>query len=140
VALPGVPFDPHRAVIPNVAGRVIDLVSEEPVRGEYVTGWIKRGPTGIIGTNKPDAQETAEALLQDLRSGVLEAPDVPPRTVLERLLSERRADWVSYEDWQLLDALERERGGQESPRRKFASVHDMLSALAERKGVGTPSG
>ena len=58
VPLPGIPFDAMRGVIPNEAGRIIDPHTGEPVQGEYVVGWIKRGPQGIIGTNKPDSQET----------------------------------------------------------------------------------
>ena len=82
----GLPFDPARGVIPNERGRVIDPATGEPVPAEYVVGWIKRGPTGIIGTNKPDSQETVDALLEDFRAGVFDDHDVPARSVLERLL------------------------------------------------------
>ena len=135
VPLPGIPFDAMHGVIPNVQGRIVDPVAGRVVAGEYVVGWIKRGPTGIIGTNKPDSQETVEMLLDDLREGRLAKPDVPSRSVLERLLRERRADFVSYEDWQVIDLLEQERGqlGQR-PRLKFSRVEEMLRALEERKG------
>ena len=73
-------------------------------------------------------------LLEDLHAGNLHKVEVPPRTVLERLLAERRRDFVSYEDWQLIDMLERERGeAQGAPRVKFARVEEMLHALQERK-------
>jgi len=133
--LPGVPFDPWAGRIPNAGGRVIDPGrGGDPLAGEYVVGWIKRGPQGIIGTNKPDSQETVDALLEDLAAGRLDKPAVPGRAVLESLLYERKRDYVSYEDWQLIDALERERGGEVgAPRLKFSRVEEMLHALGERK-------
>jgi ferredoxin--NADP+ reductase len=141
VPLAGVPFDPMAAVIPNAGGRIVDPTTAEPLPGEYVVGWIKRGPRGIIGTNKPDAQETARALLEDLAAGRLAKEEVPGRRVLERLLAERRQDLVSYEDWQLIDLLERERGeAGERPRLKFSRVEEMLAALAERKRAGAEAG
>ena len=134
VPLPGIPFDAMRAVIPNDCGRIIDPATGTPVEGEYVVGWIKRGPQGIIGTNKPDSQETVDMLLADLAAGNLHKLEVPPRAVLERLLGERRRDFVSYEDWQLIDLLEQERGkASGAPRVKFSRVEEMLHALQERK-------
>jgi ferredoxin--NADP+ reductase len=134
VPLPGIPFDAMRAVIPNDRGRILDPASGRPVEGEYVVGWIKRGPQGIIGTNKPDSQETVDMLLADLAAGNLHKQEVPSRAVLERLLGERRRDFVSYEDWQLIDMLEQERGrAQGAPRVKFSRIEEMLHALRERK-------
>jgi ferredoxin--NADP+ reductase len=135
VPLPGIPFDAMTGVIPNEAGRIIDPRLGAPVPGEYVVGWIKRGPRGIIGTNKPDSQETVRMLLADLAEGRLAKEDVPSRTVLERLLAERRHDFVSYDDWQLIDMLEQERGraSGDRPRLKFSRVEEMLHALQERK-------
>jgi ferredoxin--NADP+ reductase len=142
VPLAGVPFDPMAAVIPNAGGRIVEPAAGAPLPGEYVVGWIKRGPRGIIGTNKPDAQETVRALLEDLAAGRLAKPEVPGRHVLERLLAERRQDLVSYEDWQLIDLLERERGAErgDRPRLKFSRVEEMLAALAERKAAGAEAG
>ena len=134
VPLPGIPFDAMRGVIPNDTGRIIEPHTGAPVQGEYVVGWIKRGPQGIIGTNKPDSQESVDSLLADLSAGHLHKEEVPSREVLERLLSERRRDFVSYEDWQLIDLLEQERGrASGAPRLKFSRVEDMLRALQERK-------
>ena len=135
VPLPGIPFDAMAGVIPNESGRIIDPAAAAPVEGEYVVGWIKRGPQGIIGTNKPDSQETVNMLLEDLAAGNLHKEEVPPREVLEHLLGERRRDFVSYEDWQLIDLLEQERGAAEGgrPRLKFSRVEEMLHALQERK-------
>ena len=100
VALPGVPFD-ETGTIPNTAGRVAgaDRV--------YAAGWIKRGPSGVIGTNKKDAAETVECLLEDARAGALVAP--APRDLAE-LLDEKGADFVDYDGWQAIDAAERAAG------------------------------
>jgi ferredoxin/flavodoxin---NADP+ reductase len=140
VPLPGIPFDAMAGVIPNEAGRIIDPRTGEPVAGEYVVGWIKRGPRGIIGTNKPDSQESVRMLLDDLAQGRLHKEEVPSRGVLERLLAERRHDFVSYDDWQLIDLLEQERGRAlgDRPRVKFSRVEEMLHALQERKRDGEP--
>jgi ferredoxin--NADP+ reductase len=141
VPLPGIPFDAMAGVIPNQAGRIMDPRTGEPVTGEYVVGWIKRGPRGIIGTNKPDSQETVRMLLEDLAAGHLDKEEVPSRAVLERLLAERRHDFVSYDDWQLIDLLEQERGRAlgDRPRVKFSRVEEMLHALQERKRDGEPA-
>jgi ferredoxin--NADP+ reductase len=141
VALAGVPFDPWAGRIPNHGGRVVDPArGGEPIPGEYAVGWIKRGPQGIIGSNKPDSQETVSALLADLAAGRLAKPGVPGRAVLESLLRERKRDYVSYEDWQLIDQLERERGEPTgAPRLKFSRVEEMLHALGERKEREPPA-
>ncbi len=132
VPLPGLPFDDRRAVIPNDHGRVTDSATGAPLPGEYVVGWIKRGPTGIIGTNKPDAQETVERLLEDLAAGRLDKADVPPREVAECMLGERRQDYVTYADWLRIDELEQERGqALGAPRAKFSRIDEMLRALEE---------
>jgi ferredoxin--NADP+ reductase len=135
VPLLGIPFDAARGVIPNERGRVLDPTTGARVSGEYVVGWIKRGPRGIIGTNKPDSQETVEMLLEDFHAGAFAGHDVPDRAVMERLLGERRRDFVSYDDWQMIDMLEQERGREagQRPRLKFSRVEEMLSALAEKK-------
>lgn len=131
-ALPGVPFDPITATIPNDRGRVIDPLDGQPRPGEYVAGWIKRGPTGIIGTNKPDAQETVDMLVEDVRAQRLRREVLPAR-VFERFITEQQAEVVSYADWQYLDQREVAKGGELGrPRLKFARVENMLRALRER--------
>jgi ferredoxin/flavodoxin---NADP+ reductase len=129
VALPGVAFDPKRGVIPHEAGRVISS-GGAPAAGEYVVGWIKRGPSGVIGTNKPDAVESTKALLADYASGSLPAPTVGDREALPRLLTGRGVQIVSWQDWLRLDAIEKARGEAIGrPRLKFARVEEMLEAL-----------
>jgi ferredoxin--NADP+ reductase len=131
VALPGVPFRDDWGVIPNEKGRVLD--SGTSVAGLYCAGWIKRGPTGVIGTNKPDALETVEALIEDLGKGVHLEPEAATIEAAAALVRERKPSFVSYEDWKRIDALEVERAkGTERPRVKFTSVEEMLKALGRR--------
>ena len=133
VPLPGVPFDDAKGVIPNVQGRVNDE-NGNPVRGEYTVGWIKRGPTGIIGTNKPDAQESVDMLLQDLDAGHLLEPPAPSREDVEDLLRARGIRCVTFDEWRALDQLEIERGAAIGrPRVKFTCVDDMLAVLDEHQ-------
>ena len=97
-----------------------------PVTGLYCAGWIKRGPTGVIGTNKKDATETVERLLEDARAGRLE-----PRAgrSLEDVLAERGAGAVMYSGWEAIDALERSRGEPHGrPRIKLATWDELLAA------------
>jgi ferredoxin/flavodoxin---NADP+ reductase len=127
VALPGVPFDERRALIPNDGGRVLDGPGREPLPGEYVTGWIKRGPTGVIGTNKKDAHETVALLLEDLKAGRLAAPEAPGREAIDALLADRGAEVVTQQGWEAIDAHERERGEPHSrPRNKLATLEELL--------------
>jgi ferredoxin--NADP+ reductase len=130
VALPGVPFNESWGVILNEKGRVLDPGSKQPVPGEYAAGWIKRGPTGVIGTNKPDAAETVECMLEDLAQGRVLTPEEPDRAAAERLLRARQPRCVTYQDWLRLDALELSRGRAAGrPRVKFTRIEEMLAAL-----------
>lgn len=130
-ALPGVPFHEPWGTIPNEKGRVLtQLDGGEQVVGDYVVGWIKRGPSGIIGTNKPDSVETVEMLMEDVKAGKVLSPTTPCREAVERLLRERKLKYVTYEDWLLLDRLEQERGHAVGrPRVKFTDVGVMLEML-----------
>ncbi len=133
-ALEDVPFDERGAVIPNERGRVID--GNERVTGEYAVGWIKRGPTGIIGTNKRDAQETVDALLEDLDAGRLLDPRDPDRASLDTLVAERRPDAVSYAGWQAIDEAERTAGEPHGrPRVKLCSFEELLAVGAREQPV-----
>jgi ferredoxin/flavodoxin---NADP+ reductase len=125
VGLPEVPFDDERGTIPNREGRVI-VQDGEPLPGVYCAGWIKRGPTGVIGTNKKDATETVEQLLEDARAGRLPNTSAPAETVLE-LLEERGVDFVAYGGWEAIDALEKQRGEPHGrPRVKLCSWDELL--------------
>jgi ferredoxin--NADP+ reductase len=136
--LAGVPFDTRRAVIANVGGRVVDA-DGAPRRGEYVVGWIKRGPTGIIGTNKKDAQETVDAIVQDVDADELHAPDAPDAQSVHQLLLSRRPDLVSYEGWSEIDRHERELGEPEGrPRVKLTDIEQMLRIAAAETPADEP--
>lgn len=127
VAMPGVPFDARAGVVPSRDGRVTDDGAVVP--GLYVTGWIKRGPSGIIGTNRADSVQTVDALLTDLaRSGVPARPDAD---VVAALLKARGVRVVNWADWQKIDAAEVGRGAPAGkPREKFTRLSEMLEVLA----------
>jgi ferredoxin--NADP+ reductase len=128
VPLPGVPFDSRGGVIMNESGRVLDPESKRPVLGEYAAGWIKRGPTGVIGTNKPDAAQTVACMMEDLAQGKTLAPEEPDAA--ERTIRARQPRCFSYEDWLRLNELEVSRGRAAGrPRVKFTRVEDMQTAV-----------
>ncbi|MBP9503019.1 MAG: FAD-dependent oxidoreductase [Candidatus Promineofilum sp.] len=130
VPLPGVPFHERWGIIPNNDGRVLDSKSEEPLVGQYTAGWIKRGPTGVIGTNRPDATETAENMLADAREGHTLNPDHATAGEILALVGERQPHYITFEDWKTLDEIEVSRGKEQGrPRVKFTNVEDMLAAL-----------
>ena len=130
VPLPDVPFNERWGVIPNDRGRVIDPATQQPRVGEYCTGWIKRGPSGVVGTNKPDSVETVTCMLEDLSLGSILNSSKPDAACAEQLVRERRPDFFSYEDWKRLDQIEQERGKASGrPRVKFTCLADMKSSL-----------
>jgi NADPH-dependent glutamate synthase beta subunit-like oxidoreductase len=122
--IPGVPFDPERGFIPNVDGRVASDL--------YAVGWAKRGPSGVIATNRPDGVLCSEQIIADV--GAEERPRVekPGRDALERLLARRNVMVVSFADWQQIDAAEMAAGGGKAPRRKFTTLDEMLGVIAPR--------
>ncbi len=129
VCLEDVPFHEPSGTIPNEIGRLIDPADGSVIPGEYAVGWIKRGPTGVIGTNKPDAQETVVALLEDLEAGRLTEPPDSARDSLQRLLMERDVAHVSYRGWQQIDEAERAAGEPAGrPRVKFCTLEELLAA------------
>jgi len=133
VPLPGVPFDDKWGVVLNEKGRVLDPDTKQPLAGEYTAGWIKRGPTGVIGTNKPDASETVTEMLEDVAAGQTLQPSEPDPAAAERLVRQRQPDYVAYADWLRLNELEVARGvGRGCPRVKFTRVDEMLAALGNR--------
>jgi ferredoxin--NADP+ reductase len=122
VPLPGVPFE--AGIIPSVDGRVVTAGS--PVPGLFVAGWIKRGPTGIIGTNKKDAVATVAALLEDAAAGRLPAPSGDP----DALLAGRTI--VSTEGWRRIDAAERALGSARG--RPRTTIHERSALLDAARG------
>ncbi|MDG5482893.1 FAD-dependent oxidoreductase [Mycolicibacterium gadium] len=129
-AIRDIPFDDDAAVVPNDGGRVIDPASGEAVRGSYVAGWIKRGPTGFIGTNKSCAGETVHNLVADYNAGMLADPAGKP-AALDKLVRSRRPDVIGAAGWKAIDDAEIARGGEHRPRDKFTTIAEMLAAAAE---------
>jgi ferredoxin--NADP+ reductase len=126
----GLPFDEKAAVVPNRDGRVVDPVTGRPVAGVYVAGWIKRGPTGFIGTNKSCALQTVQGLVADFNDGLLSDPVGKP-AAMDKLVRARQPDLVDAAGWKAIDAAEVIRGSADGrPRDKFTRVADMLAAAA----------
>ena len=124
VPLPDVPFDERAFVLPNDRGRVL-TPEGDVLAGVYTVGWIKRGPTGILGTNKRDAEETVACLAEDLPA--LAAPKEP----IDALLAARKPDLITADGWHAIDAQELERGrGASRPRVKLASREELLAAAS----------
>lgn len=128
IPLEGVPYDTHAGTIANKAGRVVNPESGDPIPGEFVVGWAKRGPTGVIGTNKPDAVETVRRMVEDMPN--LPGAPIPDPAAIDALLEERQLEFVSIEGWRILDQLEVAEGTPlGKPRVKFTHIQDMLEAL-----------
>ncbi len=132
VPLKGVPFDDYTYTIANVAGRVVNVADGEPVSGEYVVGWAKRGPSGVIGTNKPDSVATVNAMLEDISSLAGISDDQRDPMLIEQMLQERHINYVSYAQWKLLDSYEVAQGAEYGrPRVKVTRVSDMLEVIKQ---------
>jgi ferredoxin--NADP+ reductase len=123
------PFDDEAGVVPNDGGRVVDPVTGSAVPGTYVAGWIKRGPTGFIGTNKSCAAQTVAELVADYNAGRLADPAGRPAE-LDRLVRARQPDLVDGAGWKAIDEAEQARGGDSRPRDKFTTIPEMLAAAA----------
>jgi ferredoxin--NADP+ reductase len=123
-AIPGLPFDHDAGVVPNDHGRVVGTNGAEP--GVYVTGWIKRGARGVIGTNRQCARETVGKLWQDFDEGLLSL-DVTAKSGVGELLAQRGVEPIDTVGWRAIDAAERLRGREvERPRVKFVDIAEML--------------
>jgi ferredoxin--NADP+ reductase len=132
VPVPGLTFDEERATLPHCGGRVLEA-GGEPVPGVYCAGWIKRGPTGVIGTNKKDATETTELLLEDARAGLLARGNASATAEsVEELLESRGVEHVTYAGWEAIDAEERARGEPQGRPRVKLSTWEELKAAARR--------
>ena len=124
VGVPGAPFDEQSGIMPNVAGRVLGEDGAH-TPGFYCAGWIKRGPTGVIGTNKKDATETVDLLLEDARAGRLPHRDFDG---VDELLAERDVEAVSYAGWEAIDNVEKAVGAEQGrPRVKLCSWDELLA-------------
>lgn len=127
VEMPGVPFHESWGVFPNQAGRITN--NDVVVPGMYTAGWIKRGPSGIIGTNRACAVETVNALLEDV--GQLDAENKAGRNKVYEILDSRNVSYINYTQWKTIDQVEIERGeAKGKPREKITSVDEMISLVS----------
>ncbi|KAL5976853.1 hypothetical protein ACLOJK_021188 [Asimina triloba] len=137
VPVDGLPFDHCRGVVPNVQGRVLADKSEHPIieKGLYVVGWLKRGPTGIIGTNLVCAEETVVSISEDLQQGLLTPssnPAKPGRQGLLELLDSKDVRYVPFSGWEKIDAKEKSDGSlKNKPREKITSWEELLQIANE---------
>jgi ferredoxin/flavodoxin---NADP+ reductase len=133
----GIPFDERRGLIRNEGGRVCEE-DGAPCRGEYVAGWIKRGPSGVIGTNKKDAADTVAKIVADAESGALGEPSQPDPEAITTWLSERVPGLVTWQGWQAIDELERSAGEPHGrPRVKLVRLEDMRAAAERARSFST---
>lgn len=128
-AIPGLPFDDRRGTIPNDQGQLLDGVGGKLLNQEYTAGWIKRGPSGVIGTNKQDATETVSRLKKNWQTSPTPQPKLVQHDLLD-LLKEKKSQFVSFEDWKKLDKFEVELGQQNGKsRHKICEVPEMLDLI-----------
>ncbi|MDG2312462.1 MAG: FAD-dependent oxidoreductase [Alphaproteobacteria bacterium] len=116
IPIEGVPFDNDNGIVKHTDGRIDE--------GVYAVGWIKRGPTGVIGTNKPDGDIAAKQIIADIKES-----KKPGRIALISMLKERNVRVVNYQDWQKIDTAEITAANEQAPRKKFVTVKEMISAL-----------
>jgi ferredoxin--NADP+ reductase len=132
VPIDGLPFDPRSGVIPNDAGRVLEPSTGKPIPGLYVSGWIKRGPSGVIGTNKKDGTETATSMLEDAVAASAATLGLTDPSVVDALVRGRQPECVTYADWARLDAIEIAMGEpQGRPRLKLTTRAAVREALTK---------
>jgi ferredoxin--NADP+ reductase len=137
--LAGIPFDERRGLVRNLGGRVCEA-DGEPCRGEYVVGWIKRGPTGVIGTNKKDAADTVARILEDRDAGLLGAPQDGSAEHVETWLAEQVPHAVTWAGWEAIDRHETGAGEPHGrPRVKLVRLEDMRGVALSRSAA-SPSG
>ncbi|MGD2217727.1 MAG: FAD-dependent oxidoreductase [Gemmatimonadales bacterium] len=133
VPLADLPFHDRWGVVPNQKGRVIDPETDQPLSGIYVAGWIKRGASGVIGTNKPCAAETVECMLEDLSVGAILSPEAPDRASAEESVRRAQPHFFCWSDWKRIQELEDAKGREQGrPRTKFTGVEEMLVAIGRR--------
>lgn len=130
IPLPEIPFKESWGIIPNKDGRITDISEENTLTGLYCTGWIKRGPTGVIGTNKTDSAETVALMIEDINSNRIFNPENPSSDKISTLIKERNPEYIDYEDWLQIDKEEIAKGQKEGrPRVKFTNIEDIKKLL-----------
>lgn len=131
--LPGLPFDARRAIVPNQKGRVWDPQTDQILPRLYVSGWVKRGPTGLIGSNKPDGLETATSMLEDFQNDLAARAPIRDPEALPDLLWKRGVRFIDQAAWQELDRFERQKGAEQGrSRAKLVRFEEAWEVLANR--------
>jgi ferredoxin--NADP+ reductase len=126
----GIPFDEERGAIANVEGRVCDASTKEVVPNQYVVGWAKSGPRGLIGMHKAASAAVVKLMLEDVAAGSLKEASPIDGDSITRFLDNREVRYVTFDDWKIIDAAEVARGKRrEAPRVKFSQIPEMLDAL-----------
>ena len=126
VPLAGIPFDERRGLISNLGGRVLGESGEHEV-GEYVVGWVKRGPSGVIGTNKKDAADTVARILEDREAGKLNTPENADREACAEFLAQQCPELVTWDGWRAIDEHETGLGAPHGrPRVKLVRTGEMI--------------
>ena len=129
-AISGIPFNSEAGIVPNINGRIINKDTQEFCTGLYTAGWIKRGPTGVIGTNKGDAIETVKCIVEDVKDGNIIMNKSVGKTYIEEFVRDRQQNLFTFDDWKQIDEIERENGKLfNRPRIKFNNTQSMLQAL-----------
>jgi ferredoxin/flavodoxin---NADP+ reductase len=130
VPISGVPFREDWGIFPNESGRLLEATGGPIVPGQYVVGWAKRGPSGLIGTNSPCSVATVDAMLEDIQARTAQDEPEKRQDAIEATLRARAVDYVTFEDWQRLDRDELERGKSAGKiREKYTSLDDMMAAI-----------
>lgn len=130
VEIPGVPYHKEWGTIPNIDGRVTEYENEKTIPGQYVVGWAKRGPTGLIGTNKADSESTVRAMLEDISGQTVDASDTKSPEAALKMLQNYGIDVVTLDDWHRLDQDEIQRGESVGKiREKYTCIDEMMAAI-----------
>ncbi len=134
VEIPGVSFDKKKGRIPNKNGRVLNTPGGEPLAGEYVVGWAKRGPSGLVGTNRACSYETVRELVADLKDKPAQGGEDRTAAAADKLIKAKQPKHIRFEDWKVLDKLELENGAKKGKvREKFTNISEALAALADAR-------
>jgi len=138
VPLPDLPFSERHGIIPNINGRITNDGSDEHITGLYATGWIKRGPTGVIGTNKADSGETVKSMVEDIENRKFIKTDQHTDNEINEFIRSRNPNFVTYKDWLKLDELEKQRGKKHGrPRVKYTKISEIMKVLDKDKETDT---
>ncbi len=130
VSLQDVPFEHRWGTIPNEKGRILDKTGGKHLSGLYATGWIKRGPTGVIGTNKTDSAETVSCMIEDIEKGEILNPSLVSLESIEEFLRKKQPKYISYGQWLKVDSVEKKKGAKKGkPRDKLSKLEDVFEAL-----------